>query len=144
MFYLANCQAVSHRELWDIIPAAVVVKGQAALVQDVFGFYFKATELAVAGEEIAHVYWADQVWADKEQGSGEAILAGQEVYYNLSTPEVGLGLVTANPVGTIGTEYYFCGIAKRNAAATDTRVLIEFIGDEYNHGDRDDGHADGA
>jgi len=137
MFYLANCQAVSYRELWDIIPAGVVVKGQAALIQDVFAFYLKATEAAVAGEEITSIYWADQVWADKEQGSGEAILAGQEVYYNISTPEVGLGLVTANPVGVIGTDYYFCGIAKRNAGATDEQVLIEFIGDEYNHADRD-------
>ena len=137
MFYLANCQAVSYRELWDQTPAGVVVKGQAALVQDVFGFFLKATELLVAGEELCFIYWADQVWADKEVGSGEAILAGQEVYYNLSVPEVGLGLVTANPAGVIGTNYYFCGIAKRDALAEDERVLIEFIGDEYNHADRD-------
>ena len=139
MFYLANVQPVSYRELWDIIPGTTVVKGQAAIVQDVFGFYFKATELLVAGEEIALVYWADQVWADKEQGSGEDISAGEEVYYN-----VGTGLVTANPVGNIGVDYYFCGIAKRDAAADDEQVIIEFIGDEYNHGDRDNGHANGA
>ena len=132
MFYLAQAQPVSYRELWDIIPAAVVVKGQAAIVQDVFGFYLKNTEATTAGEEICFIYWADQVWADKETGSGEEIYSGQEVYYN-----VGTGLVTANPVGTIGTDYYFCGIAKRNAAADDDQVLIEFIGDEYNHADRD-------
>lgn len=139
MFYLANDQPVSYRELWDVIPGTVVVKGAAVIVQDVFGFYFKATELTVAGEEIAFVYWADQVWADKEQGSGEDISAGMEVYYN-----VGTGLVTASPTGNIGVDYYFCGIAKRDAAASDEQVLIEFIGDEYNHGDRDDGHANGA
>jgi hypothetical protein len=132
MFYLANDQPVSYRELWDVIPAAVVVRGAAAIVQDVFGFYFKATEATSAGEEIAFVYWADQVWADKEVGSGEQILAGMEVYYNVAS-----GLITANPTGTIGTDYYFCGIAKRDAAADDTRALIEFIGDEYNHADRD-------
>lgn len=139
MFYIANVQAVSYRELRDQIPGAVVVKGQAAIIQDVFGFYMKATELAVAGEELAFIYWADQVWADKEQGSGEGVLAGEEVYYN-----VGSGLVTANPVGVIGVDYYFCGIAKRNADANDEQVLIEFIGDEYNHGDRVNGHANGA
>ena len=135
MFYLANDQAVSYRELWDITPGTVVVRGQAAVVQDVFGFYFKATESTVAGEEIAFVYWADQVWADKEQGSGEEIYAGQEVYYNVNG--AGTGLVTANPQGVIGTDYYFCGIAKRDAGASDEQVLIEFIGDEYNHADRD-------
>ncbi len=142
MFKLANDQPVSYRELWDIIPNALVVKGQAAIVQDVFGFYFKATELTVVGEEIAFVYWADQVWADKEVGSGQEISAGQEVYYNVNN--AGTGNVTANPVGNIGVDYYFCGIAKRDAAANDDQVLIEFIGDEYNHGDRDDGHANGA
>lgn len=142
MFKLANVQAVSYRELFDITPATVVVKGQAAIVQDVFGFYLKATELTVAGEEICFIYWADQVWADKEVGSGQEIYAGQEVYYNVDN--AGTGNVTANPVGNIGVDYYFCGIAKRDALANDTQVLIEFIGDEYNHGDRDDGHANGA
>jgi len=132
MFYQAQSQSVSYRELFDIIPATIVVKGQAAIVQDVFGYYFKGTEATIAGEEITFVYWCDQVWAHKEIGSGEAILAGQEVYYN-----IGSGLVTANPTGTIGTDYYFCGIAKRNADANDDQVLIEFIGDEYNHADRD-------
>lgn len=132
MFYLANDQATSYRELWDTIPATVVVKGQAVIVQDVFGFYLKATELTVAGEEICFIYWADQVWADKEVGSGEEIHAGEEVYYNVTS-----GLVTANPTGTIGVDYYFCGIAKRDATLSDTQVIIEFIGDEYNHADRD-------
>jgi hypothetical protein len=136
MFKLANVQAVSYRELWDIIPAAVVVKGQAAIVQDMFGFYFKGTESTTAGEEITFVYWADMVWADKEVGSGQEIYAGQEVYYNVSS-----GLVTASPTGTIGTDYYFCGIAKRDALANDDQVIIEFIGDEWNHADRDNTQA---
>jgi hypothetical protein len=131
-FYLKNAQAVSYRELWDITPAATVTKGQAAIVQDVFGFYFKGTELSTPGEEITFVYWADQVEADKEVGSGEEIYAGQEVYWNVTS-----GLVTATPAGTIGTDYYFCGIAKRTGAANDTSVIMEFIGDEYNHADRD-------
>lgn len=132
MFYLANNQAVSYRELWDTIPATVVSKGQAAIVADMFGFYFKATEASVPGEEICFIYRADQVWADKEVGSGEGIIRGQEVYYNVST-----GLVTANPTGTIGTDYYFCGIAKRTVEINDARVLINFIGDEWNSADRD-------
>jgi hypothetical protein len=132
MFYQAQAQAVSYRELCDIIPNATVVKGQAAIVQDVFGYYFKATELTTAGEEIAFVYWCDMVWADKEVGSGEEIYSGQRVYYN-----TGSGLVTANPTGTIGTDYYYCGIAKRDALANADQVLIEFIGDQWDHADCD-------
>lgn len=136
MFYQAQSQAMSYREIWDAIPATVVVKGQPAIIQDLFGFYLKGTELTISGEEICFIYWSDQVWADKEVGSGEGILAGQEVYYN-----VGSGLVTASPTGTIGTDYYFCGIAKRNAEANDDQVIMEFIGDEWNHADRDNTQA---
>lgn len=136
MFKLADDQAQAYRELWDIIPNAVVVKGQAAIVQDMFGFYLKGTELTTPGEEICFIYRAGQVWADKEIGSGEGILAGQEVYWNVTST-----LVTANPTGTIGTDYYFCGIAKRNALVNEDQVLIEFIGDEWNHADRDNTQA---
>lgn len=137
MFKLANCQAVSYRELCDIIPATVVVKGQPGpIIQDMFGFYFKGTELAVAGEEIAFVYWADMVWADKEIGSGEGILAGQEVYFNVVS-----GLVTAAPTGTIGTDYYYCGVAKRDALANAEQVLIEFDGRNWNSADKDNTQA---
>lgn len=131
MFYQAQSQAVSYREIWDAIPSTVIAKGQPAIIQDLFGYYLKGTELATPGEEICFIYWSDQTWADKEIGSGEGIYAGQEVYYNVAS-----GLVTASPTGTIGTDYYFCGIAKRDALEGADQVLIEFIGDEWNHADR--------
>lgn len=128
MFYLADTQDSSYHELWDVIPVSAVVKGEPAVVQDVFGFYLQAL---AANAEGAFIYDARQVRADKAVGSGESIEAGDEVYYVVAT-----GKVTASPTGTIGTEYYFCGWAKKDASETETTVLIRFYGTEYNHADR--------
>ena len=126
-FYLADSQDSGYREI-EATPSAARTKGQAEVIQDVFGFYI--TPLA-ANQEGAFSYWARQVRADKATGSGESFTAGDFVYYVVAT-----GLVTPSPTGTIGTDYYFCGVAKRDAGETDDTVLMHFWGDEYNHADR--------
>jgi hypothetical protein len=79
------------------------------------------------------IYEATQVRVGKLTGTGEAITAGQKVYATLGS---NFQLVTANPTGVIGTNYYFVGWAKKDAAAGDSYVLIRFYGHEYNHADR--------
>lgn len=116
---------VDYNELWDITPATAVEKGDAAVVQDVFGFYVKDRESD--GEEVVFIYKDRQVLADKVTGTGENISAGEKVYHVVASDAV-----TANPTGTAGTDYYFCGWAKKDAAANDTTVLIEFDGTRYN------------
>lgn len=130
-FILKDDQAQSYHELWDIVPGAVRAKGFAYVVNDVFGFLMTAA-LTVT-DEVTYIYEATQVLADKLTGTGEAISAGMEVYATLAT---NFQSVTANPTGTIGTDYYFVGWAKKDAAADDTTVLIRFWGHEYNHADR--------
>lgn len=115
-------------ELWDVTPAGAagsVVHGTEAVVQDVFGFYY-FTNL-VAGDEVTFIYRQRQVLADKATGTGEAILAGDRLYYIVAT-----GLVSPNNGGGVaGTDYYFCGWAKRNAGANVDEVLMNFDGTRY-------------
>lgn len=129
-FILRDDQQQAYHELWDAAVVAAVTKGFAAVVQDVFGFYMTA---GAAGDEVCFIYEATQVRAGKLTGTGEAITAGQRVYATLASA---FQLVTANPVGTIGTDFYFCGWAKKDALANDTDVLIRFWGHEYDHADR--------
>jgi hypothetical protein len=130
-FYCADNQAQAYEELWDEVPGAVRAKGFAYVVNDVFGFLLNAS-LTVT-DEVAFIHANRQVRADKLTGTGEAIQHGQKVYATLGT---NFQSVTANPTGVIGTDYYFVGIAKKDALASDTTVLIKFWGDEYNHADR--------
>jgi hypothetical protein len=129
-FILRDDQQQAYHELWDVVVASAVTKGFGAVVQDVFGFYMTA---GAAGDEVTFIYQATQVRVGKLTGTGEAISAGQKVYATLGS---NFQLVTANPAGVIGTDYYFCGWAKKDADADDTDVLIHFEGDEYNHADR--------
>lgn len=129
-FILKDNQQQAYDELWDVVPGAIVVKGFAQVVNDVFGFFLKASTSIT--EEVCFIYHASQVEADKLTGTGESISAGEKVYATLGSS---FQSVTANPTGTIGTDYYYCGIAKKDAAATDTTVLIKFIGQSYNHAD---------
>lgn len=130
-FYCVDDQAQAYEELWDEVPGAVRAKGFAYVVNDVFGFLLKAA-LTVT-EEVCFIHANKQVRADKLTGTGEAILHGQKVYATLGS---NFQSVTANPTGTIGTDYYFVGIAKKDAGADEETVLIKFWGDEYNHADR--------
>lgn len=114
-------------ELYDCNPAAAIVKGQGVLKQDVFGFYLKATETDTpADEEIAIIYRCRQVTALKRTGTGEAIIAGDRLYYYPSDERV-----SPVAVGAAGTDYYFCGWAKEDAASSDIDVLMNFDGTRY-------------
>ena len=130
-FYCADDQAQAYQELWDEVPGAIRSKGFAYVVNDVFGFLYNGA--LTVDDEVAFIYRNRQVRADKIVGTGEAILHGQKVYALASQ---NFQVVTANPTGVIGTDYYFVGIAKKDATETDTDVLIDFWGDEYNHADR--------
>lgn len=129
-FILKDDQAQSYDELLHQAPDAAEAKGYAQVIQDVFCFNMTA---AVVGTDVTRIYYATQVEADKLTGTGEEFLAGDFVY---ATSGSNFQSVTANPAGTIGVDYYFCGIAKKDANAENETVLIKFIGDEYNHADR--------
>jgi hypothetical protein len=129
-FYLADMQQQSYHELMDHINAAARAKGWAEVIEDVFCFQMRAVAI---NTEDTPIYQASQVWADKLTGSGEGINSGQRVYATLGSL---FQSVTANPAGVIGTDFYFCGWAKRNADPDDERVLIRFWGHEHDHADR--------
>lgn len=118
---------VIYDELWDVVGGAAVVKGQAAVIQDVFGFYFTAGAI---GDTICLHYRNRQVEADKAVGTGEDILRGDRLYWIVATQ-----LVSATHAGTLGTDSYFCGWAKKSASATDDIVLMNFDGTHYDQTD---------
>jgi len=130
-FILKDSQLAGYEELWDVIPGAVRSKGFAYVKQDVFGFLMTASGSTT--DEVTFIWKARQVEADKLTGTGEGILAGDFVYATVGSS---FQIVTANPSGTIGTHYYFCGVAKKDASASDNKVLISFWGDEYNDTDK--------
>jgi hypothetical protein len=116
-------------ELWDVTVAAAVTKGQAVVRQDVFGFYFTAVtaaDITASNDEVAFIYRMRQVLADKATGTGEGITSGDSVYYYPATDTI-----SATATGTAGTDYYWCGWAKKTAAAAATTVLINFDGTRY-------------
>lgn len=118
---------VIYDELWDCHPGAALVKGQGVIKQDVFGFWLKDSETATpTTEEIAIIYRCRQVEANKRTGTGEAILAGDKLYYYPSDEKV-----SPTATGAVGTDYYFCGWAKKDAAASDLTVLMNFDGTNY-------------
>lgn len=118
-------------ELWDIEGPTGTLKGHAALMQECLGFYVKDAESN--NEEISFVYRCRQVEANKRTGTGEAILAGDRLYayrVNGATAWTTPQDVEVSPVatGVQGTDYKFCGWAKKDAAAADTTVLMNFDG----------------
>ncbi len=117
---------VIYDELWDVIPATAVVTGDPAVKQDVFGFYIKDRESV--GEEVVFVYRCRQVLAAKKTGTGEAILSGDRLYYVVADEAVSPNVPGA---GVAGTDYMFCGWAKKDAGALETTVLMNFDGTRY-------------
>lgn len=119
-------------ELWDIeAPLGTEHKGEAAVMQDTLGFLAKDAESV--GEEIAFIYRCRQVEAAKRVGTGEAILAGDRLYAYRKSGAVAfttLQNLEVSPVatGTAGTDYMFCGWAKKDAGALDATVLMNFDG----------------
>jgi hypothetical protein len=114
---------VIYDELWNVLPGAVH-KGDYAVVQDVMGFYF--FDLETAGDEVTFIYRMRQVEADKKVGTAEAIKAGDKLYYYPA-----LGKVSPTPTGSYGSDYKFCGWAKKDAGAADTTVLMNFDGTRH-------------
>ena len=114
-------------ELWDVhAPLGTERKGNAVVTQDVFGWWVKDAE--AVGEEVSFVYRCRQVEAAKMTGTGEAILAGDRLYFY---PAVGVRMVSPNRVGTFGVDFYFCGWAKKDAGALDHTVLMNFDGTRW-------------
>jgi hypothetical protein len=122
MFYPKD--NVIYDEAWDIVPAALVTKGQAAQLGDVLGFYYYSSKKI--GDEVTFIYKQRQVDADKRTGTGEAIDPVSRLYYYPATDNV-----SVNRVGVAGVDYMFCGWSKKAAAASATRVLMNFDGTRY-------------
>lgn len=125
MFYPRDHQI--YDESFDIIPAAEVAKGEPLQVRDIFGFWLVATLTGITLSAQTFIYRMRQVLADKIVGSGEEIYAGDRVYAMVAQAHA----ITSNPTGTAGTDYYFCGWAKFDAAADDSDVIINFDGTRY-------------
>jgi len=116
-------------ELRDVTVAAAVAKGEAIQEQDVFGFFVYAVtaqNILDSRDEVTIIYKCRQVNADKLTGTGEAISAGERLYYIVASDAV-----SKTPTGTPGTDSYFCGWAKRNATAEATTVLMNFDGTRW-------------
>ncbi len=112
-------------ELWEAVPGNTTTeKGDAVLRQDTFGFYMKDSESTT--EEVIIVYRCRQVLATKVTGTGEAIISGDRLYYIVASDAV-----SPNATGTAGTDYYYCGTAKKGATASATTVLMRFDGTRY-------------
>lgn len=125
---------IIYDELWDVEAPTGTLKGYAAVVQDVLGFYAKAAESS--DEEVCFVYRDRQVLANKRVGTGEAILAGDKLYaYRIGAAAWTVPQdveVSPTATGTAGTDYCFCGWAKKDASALETTVLMNFDGTRYN------------
>ncbi len=118
-------KSANYLHLWDVIPAnTAVVKGDPAIRQDRFGFYLKDVESV--SEELAFIYWMEQVEAAKITGTGSAIISGDKLYYYPAQKAV-----SPTPAGVPGVDYYYCGTALRSAGVTDEVVLMEFDGTRY-------------
>lgn len=115
---------VDYKGLNDVIVVAAVVKGQAVVKENTFGFYFKAGAI---GDEVIVVYKDRQVLATKKTGTGESITSGDKLYYIVADDAV-----TANDPGSgYGTTAYYCGTALEDATASATTVLMDFDGVRY-------------
>lgn len=111
-------------DLWDaVISGSAVVKGEPVVKQDSFGFYMND---GAVGDEVIILYTCRQVTANKKTGSGEAILSGDRLYYFPATNNV-----SPNKGVTPGTDYYYCGTAKKDAGASAATVDMRFDGTRY-------------
>jgi hypothetical protein len=139
MFYIKEDQVGSYEDLWAEEVLADVVKGQPVLINDTFCFYMTGGYAAVAGvreaDRVTPIWRCKQVLADKVTGSGNDIQRGERVYYIVAGANA--GLVTANlPAGVIGTDYYYCGIAKETTDEDDEQVWMSFDGSSYDDPDK--------
>jgi hypothetical protein len=113
---------IDYQHVWDAVPGDItIVKGDPAIKQDVFGFWLKDCETIT--EEVCFIWKMRQVEAEKIVGTGEAILSGDHLYYIVAQKKV-----SPTISGTFGVDSYYCGTALRDAAASDTVVLMDFDG----------------
>jgi hypothetical protein len=132
-FILQDDQAQSYSELWSYTPAGTEKKGDIVQRQDVVAFCLTAgtsTLDSTVFSEIALIYQAQQVRANKETGTGYAFISGDKVYYIVADAKV-----SPTHTGTIGVDYYYVGTCKKNASTADTTVLIKFDGTQWNNSD---------
>lgn len=144
-FILQDDQAQAYSELWSYAPVGTELKGDLVQRQDVVAFCLTAGTSTVLGEttiagvvtpgfkimdEVALIYYAQQVRANKEVGTGYNFVSGDKVYYIVADKKV-----SPTHTGTIGVNYYYVGICKKNAAAADLTVLIKFDGTQWNNAD---------
>jgi len=125
MFYPKD--TIDYDELW-VTPAAAVVAGVGAVIEDRFGFYLVSSDPNRSNEQLAFIYKMRQVLADKVTGTGEAIAAGDQLYYIVASALVS---ATAPVGGVAGTDYYPCGTAKKAATASASQVEMRFDGLRY-------------
>lgn len=116
---------VIYDELRDVLPngGLSVEKGDVEVQQDCAGFWVCDLDAGVNG---TFIYRCRQVRANKRIGTGEAILAGDRLYFVVAED-----LVTPTPVGVAGTDSYFVGWAKEDAGADVADVLMNFDGTRY-------------
>jgi len=110
-------------ELRNVAPVAAVEKGDCAVRQDCAGFWLKDLDAAEHG---TFIYRCRQVLANKKTGTGEAILAGDRLYYIVADDAV-----SPTVSGAIGTDSYFVGWAKEDAGEDVATVLMNFDGTRY-------------
>jgi hypothetical protein len=125
---------IIYDDLFDVEAPTGTLKGDGAVVQDVLGFYVKNAESN--NEEVAFIYRDRQVESAKRMATGEAILAGDRLYayrVNAALPWTTPQLMEVSPIatGVAGTDYCFCGWAKRDAGALDAVVLMNFDGTRF-------------
>lgn len=99
--------------------ASDITKGAVALVNDIYVFYPEAVDVSEDDTSIA-ITKAKQAKADKKTGTGESINAGERVYGDPAD--------SYKVSATKSSGFKYLGIAKEDASASDTDVLIEYDG----------------
>ena len=117
---------VVYDELQEYEPTAAVTKGQIELIRDVYCFHMVA---AAAGAEATPIKKAKQALADKKTGTGEVIYTGDRLYLDITNQNI-----SPNKGTNTGADDIYCGVAKENAGADDTTVLMEWDGELYGTG----------
>lgn len=118
-----------YKPLKDQVATTAVTQGSIQIYGDRLCYHMvgkTAAQIADGDNLLTPVFESRQTVAKKRTGTGEAFQAGDKVYLYPNEKRV-----SPNPVGTAGTDYYYCGTALENAAATATTVLIEFDGKRY-------------
>lgn len=96
-------------------PTAGYTAGQLVAVEGIVGV---VAETVTVGKETALIYQCDKIVVAKRAGTGLTLAVGQKVYFRSAGPDV-TGASTGNTL---------CGRCTKAAAATDTTVEIDLMG----------------